>query len=49
MWDTLRTIVGEVRPNEVALVGVLFALVMLYAQAPRLGGLVGRLFQRRSK
>ena len=47
MWEALRAITGEITLDEVALCAVIFTLVVLYAQAPRIGQAVGRAFERR--
>ncbi len=44
MWDSLRTIVGEVSSVELVLVGIIFSCVLGYTWAPRLGEAVFGLF-----
>lgn len=45
MWELARDWLGDVSPNELALVAVIFAAVLLYSWAPRIGAAVGGLFE----
>ena len=45
MWDLVRSLLGDASPNELALAGLIFAAVILYSWAPRIGEAVGALFE----
>jgi hypothetical protein len=44
MWDFVRSLLGDVSANELVLVAVIFATVLLFSWAPRIGAAVGGLF-----
>jgi hypothetical protein len=44
VWNFLSGLFGEVTPSELVLVAVLFAAILLFSWAPRLGEAVGGLF-----
>lgn len=41
----LRSALGEASPNEIALVGLFFLLILGFTWAPRIGEAVGSLFE----
>lgn len=44
MWNFIRSILGEVTVNELTLVALLFAAILLFSWAPKLGEAVGGVF-----
>ncbi len=46
MWDFVRTLFGAVTGNELLLVGLFFACVLLFSGAPRIGEAIGGWFER---
>jgi hypothetical protein len=44
MWDFVRSLLGDLTFNELALVVLIFASVLLFSWAPRIGEAVGAAF-----
>ena len=46
MWEYVRTLLGEVTMDEVALAAVLVVCVLGFSWAPRIGEALGGLFEQ---
>ncbi len=46
MWELVRSVFGEVTANELILVALMFSCILCYGLAPRLGELIGGMFDQ---
>jgi hypothetical protein len=47
--EWVRALLGDVTTGEVALVGVIFGVIVLFSWAPRIGEAIGGLFDRNDR
>jgi hypothetical protein len=49
VWDFVRSVVGEVTGDEIALVAVFSFAILIYSRVPLWGEAIGGLFERQER